>query len=137
MKKARQLAKKNIQKTQGHQKKQYDQRAQDNNIHAGDLVMLKVELRFKLDQGYKGLLYSYVNEVTPTNATSYVDEECITQSWTTCYVIATHFTVQWFILIWQPTMTRSLQVNEAPSNLKIWAKDLQISSSHPSKETAD
>ena len=44
MKKARQLAKKNIRKTQGHWKKQYNHRAQDNNIHAGDLVMLKVEL---------------------------------------------------------------------------------------------
>ena len=57
MKKATQLAKKNIQKTQDiRRNSSYDHRAQDSNIHAGDLVMLKVELRFKLNQGYKGLL---------------------------------------------------------------------------------
>ena len=64
---ARQLAKKNIQKAQGHQKKHYDRRARDSNIQAGDLVMLKVDPRFKLDRGYKGPFR--VNEVTPMNAT--------------------------------------------------------------------
>ena len=67
LKKARQLAKKHIQKAQGNQKKQYDRRAQDSNIHVGDLVMLKVEPRFKLDRGFKGPFR--VNEVTPTNGT--------------------------------------------------------------------
>ena len=55
-----------MQTAQGNQKKQYDLRAQNSNIHAGDLVMLKVEPRFELDRGYKGL-YG-VNEVTTTNA---------------------------------------------------------------------
>ena len=67
LKRARDLAKKSIQKAQGNQKVQYDRRAQDSRIHAGDLVMLKVEPRFKLDRGYKGPFR--VNEVTSTNAT--------------------------------------------------------------------
>ena len=67
LKRARQLAKKSIQSAQGNQKKQYDRRAKDSSIHAGDLVMLKVEPRFKLDRGYKGPYR--VNEVTLTNAT--------------------------------------------------------------------
>ena len=66
LKKARQLARKSIQTAQGNQKKQYDRRARNSNIHAGDLVMLKVEPRFKLDRGYKGPYR--VDEVTPTNA---------------------------------------------------------------------
>ena len=66
LKKARQLARKSIQTAQGKQKKQYYLRAQNSNIHAGDLVMLKVEPMFKLDHGYKGPYR--VNEVTTTNA---------------------------------------------------------------------
>ena len=67
LKRARELARKSIQKAQGKQKVQYDRRAQESKIHAGDLVMLKIEPRFRLDRGYKGPFR--VNEVTSTNAT--------------------------------------------------------------------
>ena len=68
LKKARQLAKTHIQKALRNQKKQHDHRAPDSNIHVGDLVMLKVEPRFKLDLGFKGPFW--VNEVTPINGTT-------------------------------------------------------------------
>ena len=67
LKNARTLAKRNIQNAQKTQKKQYDKRAQDSKICAGDLVMLKVEPRFKLDRGFKGPYH--VQDVTTTNAT--------------------------------------------------------------------
>ena len=67
LKRARQVARKSIQSAQGIQKRQYDKRAHESKICAGDLVMLKVEPRFKLDRNYKGPYR--VQEVTATNAT--------------------------------------------------------------------
>jgi len=67
LKRARQVARKNIQSAQGIQKNQYDKRAHESKICAGDLVMLKVEPRFKLDRSYKGPYRA--QEVTATNAT--------------------------------------------------------------------
>jgi len=43
------VARKSIQSAQGAQ---YDKRAQEDNICAGNLVMLKVEPYFKLDRNH-------------------------------------------------------------------------------------
>ena len=52
---ARQLARQNIMRAQSKQKSQYDKTASSNlKIKEGDLVMLKVEPRFKLDRPYRG-----------------------------------------------------------------------------------
>jgi len=51
VKQARQLAQKVIKQAQ---KDQYDKTAKETNIQEGDIVMLKVEPRFKLDRPYKG-----------------------------------------------------------------------------------
>ena len=56
---------KSIKKAQFSQKTQYDKKAKDCDIVAGDLVMIKVEPRFKLDRNYKGPYR--VMEVTATN----------------------------------------------------------------------
>ena len=64
-KRAQQLAKQNIEKAQKAQKQQYDKHSHYSTISKGNLVMLKVEPRFKLDRLYRG---SYrVQGVTPTN----------------------------------------------------------------------
>ena len=65
VKQARQLAQKVIKQAQMGQKYQYDKTSKKISIKEGDIVMLKVELRFKLDQSYKGPYR--VKEVTPTN----------------------------------------------------------------------
>jgi len=65
VKQARQLAQKVIKQAQKGQKYQYDKNAKETNIQEGDIVMLKVEPRFKLDRPYKGPYR--VKEVTPTN----------------------------------------------------------------------
>ena len=62
---AREIANKNIKKAQSSQKTQYDKIAKNCNVEAGDLVMMKVEPRFKLDRNYKGPCR--VTEVTATN----------------------------------------------------------------------
>ena len=64
-KQARQLAKKSIEKSQRAQKRQYDKQSQCATLTEGDLVMLKVEPRFKLDRPYRGPYR--VTGVTPTN----------------------------------------------------------------------
>ena len=65
MKQARQLAQKTIRQAQKGQKYRYDKTAKEKRIEEGDIVMLKVEPRFKLDHPYKGPYR--VKEVTPTN----------------------------------------------------------------------
>ena len=65
LKQARQLAQKTIEKSQRQQKIQYDKGARDPQVQEGDLVMLKVEPRFRLDRSYKGP-YRVVS-VTATN----------------------------------------------------------------------
>ena len=64
-KRARQLAKQNIERAQTAQKKQYDKHSRCSTLSEGDLVMLKVEPRFKLDRSYRGPYR--VQGVTPTN----------------------------------------------------------------------
>lgn len=66
LKQARQLAQKTIQKSQKQQKVQYDKGAKESCVIEGDIVMLKVEPRFRLDRNYKGP-YRVVG-VTSTNA---------------------------------------------------------------------
>jgi len=65
VKQARQLAQRTIKQAQKKQKWQYDKMAKETRIEEGDIVMLKVEPRFKLDRPYKGPYR--VKEVTPTN----------------------------------------------------------------------
>ena len=65
LKQARQLAQKTIEKSQRQQKIQYDKGARDPQVQEGDLVMLKVKPRFRLDRSYKGP-YRVVS-VTATN----------------------------------------------------------------------
>ena len=62
---AREIANKNIKKAQSSQKTQYDKKAKNCKIEAGDLVMMKMKPRFKLDRNYKGPYR--VTEVTATN----------------------------------------------------------------------
>ena len=66
LREARKLAQRNIKKAQHQQKQNYDKSAVEPTIKVDDLVMLKVEPRFKLDQTYKGPYR--VMEVTSTNA---------------------------------------------------------------------
>ena len=66
LREARKLAQRNIKKAQHQQKQNYDKSAVEPTIKVDDLVMLKVEPRFKLDRTYKGPYR--VMEVTSTNA---------------------------------------------------------------------
>lgn len=54
LKEAWAVAKRNVQATQRRQKSYYDQGAKDSGLKAGDLVMLKVQPKYKLDRKYKG-----------------------------------------------------------------------------------
>ena len=51
---ARGITQKSIVKAQQIQKHNYDRGATDNQLKEGDLCMLKVEPRFRLDRQYKG-----------------------------------------------------------------------------------
>ena len=53
-KRARQLAKQSIGRAQKAQKQQYDKNSTIPAITEGDLVMLRVEPKFKLDKTYRG-----------------------------------------------------------------------------------
>ena len=64
-KRARQLAKQCIGRAQKAQKHQYDKHSTIPAIIEGDLVMLRVEPKFKLDRTYRGPYR--VTGVTPTN----------------------------------------------------------------------
>jgi len=66
LKHARELAKKNIQSAQKTQKQCYDRGVKEVGLQVGDLVMLKVEPRFRLDRTYKGLFK--IKSLTSTNA---------------------------------------------------------------------
>ena len=54
LKRVRELARKTIQKNLRNQKKFYDQRCKEVKLKVGDLVMLKTEPRYCLNQSYKG-----------------------------------------------------------------------------------
>ena len=66
LKKARAVAKGNIDRSQKEQKKYYDRRSKECELQIGDLVMLKVQPRFKLDRSYKGPFT--IQSLTSTNA---------------------------------------------------------------------
>ena len=66
MKKIRNVVKQQIKKSQKSQKHQYDKHVKESKIRTGDLVMLKVELTFKLDRSFRGPYR--VHDVTPTCA---------------------------------------------------------------------
>jgi len=66
LKHARQLAQKCIVKAQHSQKCHYDKRSKNSTIKSADLVMMKVEPKFRLDRSYHGPYR--VLDVTPTNA---------------------------------------------------------------------
>ena len=53
LKEARAVTRKNIEAAQQHQKIYYDQGVKDNGLNEGDLVILKVQPKFKLDRRYK------------------------------------------------------------------------------------
>ena len=57
LKRARAVAKDNIQKAQKNQKRHYDRKLKECKLKVGDLVMLKVQPLFKLDLSYKGRYY--------------------------------------------------------------------------------
>ena len=48
------LARQNIVKAQNIQKQQYDRRVKESKINIGELVMLKVDSKFKLDRQFRG-----------------------------------------------------------------------------------
>ena len=62
---ARRLAQQNIRKAQKQQKNSYDRATKEATIKVNDLVMLKVEPRFKLDRTFRGPYR--VIELTATN----------------------------------------------------------------------
>lgn len=66
LKQARIVAKQNIGKKQKEQKTYYDQKSKEIELQVGDLVMLKIEPRFKLDRSFKGPFV--VKSLTSTNA---------------------------------------------------------------------
>jgi len=66
LKSARELAKKTIQSAQWIQKQYYDRGVRDVELQVGDLLMLKVEPRFRLDRAYNGSFQ--IKSLTSTNA---------------------------------------------------------------------
>ena len=66
MKKARSVAHEMINPAQNHQKCSYDKKAKDPAFQEGDIVMLKVEPRYKLDHAFRGPYR--VQSTTQTNA---------------------------------------------------------------------
>ena len=79
LKRARAVAKDNIQKAQKNQKRHYDRKSKDYELKAGDLVMLKVQPCFKLDRCYKGPFT--VESLTATNAVIKVRGDSSAEPW--------------------------------------------------------
>ena len=66
LKEPRTVAKKNVEAAQRRQKSYYDRGTKDSGLKAGDLVMLKVQPKYKLDRRYKGPFV--IKSLTDTNA---------------------------------------------------------------------
>ena len=66
LKRIREIARQYIKKAQISQKEQYDKHSREPMITTGDLVMLKVDAKFKLDHSFRGPYR--VHKVTPTCA---------------------------------------------------------------------
>ena len=54
LKRVREIARQHIRKAQTSQKEQYDKHSKEPVIKVGDLVMLKVDAKFKLDRSFRG-----------------------------------------------------------------------------------
>ena len=54
LKRIREIARQHIKKAQNSQKEQYDKHSKESAIKVGDLVMLKVDAKFKLDRSFHG-----------------------------------------------------------------------------------
>ena len=54
LKRIREIARQHIKKAQTSQKEQYDKHSREPMITTGDLVMLKVDAKFKLDRSFRG-----------------------------------------------------------------------------------
>ena len=76
LQRARAIAKSNIQK---EQKKHYDRKSKECELEVGDLVMLKVQPRFKLDRFYKGPFT--VESLTATNAVIRMSNDSSAEPW--------------------------------------------------------
>ena len=79
LKRARAVAKDNIQKAQNNQKRHYDHKSKERELKVGDLVMLKVQPRFKLDRCYKGPFT--VESLIATNAVIKVRGDNSAEPW--------------------------------------------------------
>ena len=79
LKQVRSVAKKNIRKGQAEQKRHYDHKAKDVELSEGDLVMLKVQPRFRLDRRYKGPFR--IQSLTATNAVIVLEGNKANEPW--------------------------------------------------------
>ena len=79
LQRAKAIAKSNIQKAQKEQKKHYDRKSKECELEVGDLVMLKVQPRFKLDRSYKGPFT--VESLTATNAVIWMSNDSSAEPW--------------------------------------------------------
>ena len=66
LKEVREFARKNAKAAQRRQKSYYDRAVKNSGLKEGDLVMLKVQPKFKLDRKYKGPFV--IKSITNTNA---------------------------------------------------------------------
>ena len=79
LKEVRLLAKKNLQVTQRKQKIQYDRGVKLVKLKVGDLVMLSVQPKYKLDQRFKGPFV--IESLTETNAVVRVKGDKSSEPW--------------------------------------------------------
>ena len=79
LKRARAVAKDNIQKAQKNQKRHYDYKSKDCELKVGDIAMLKVQPRYKLHHCYKGPFT--VESLTATNAVIKVRGDSSAELW--------------------------------------------------------
>ena len=75
----RSLAQKNLQAAQRRQKSHYDRRAKHVKLKVGDLVMLSVQPKFKLDRRFKGPFV--IEPLTATNAIIRVKGDSHSELW--------------------------------------------------------
>ena len=79
LKEVRSLAQKNLQAAQRRQKSHYDRSAKHVKLKVGDLVMLSVEPKFKLDHRFKGPFV--IESLTATNAIIRVKGDSHSEPW--------------------------------------------------------
>ena len=79
LKEVRSLVQKNLQAAQRRQKSHYDRRAKHVKLKVGDLVMLSVQPKFKLDRRFKGPFV--IESLTATNAIIRVKGDSHSEPW--------------------------------------------------------